>query len=174
MQITRSFAGLFGLFAAGCTSMQQPKLRPVGHVDLPKYMGPWRVIAFMDNSVERNFTNAVESYELRSPTKIGVHFEWNDKTLNGPKKTHDFTGTVADPLTNAEWKMKLFPLFRASYIIIAVDQRYQWAAVAHPSRKFGWVLARQPHLDSGKYAEIMRTFSAQGYDTSKFVKVPQP
>ncbi len=74
-------------------------------------MGPWRVIAFIDNAAERRFTKAVETYALRGGDKIGVNFEWNDKQLNGPKKSHQFTGKVLDPGTNAQWSMKLFPLF---------------------------------------------------------------
>jgi len=137
-------------------------------------MGPWRIIAVMDNPVERRFADAVETYSRKSRDEIDVHFRWRDQTLQGPVKTHDFSSRVVDRNTGAVWKMNLFPLLRARYVVLAVDSHYRWAAVGHPSRRFGWVLAREAHLDEEKYRDLMGVFAEQGYDTRRFVRVPQP
>jgi apolipoprotein D and lipocalin family protein len=174
MTAARPLAGAFAVLAAACAGpgAKEP-LRPVGRVELPRYMGSWRIIACMDNAVERDFVDAVETYTLRPDGRIGVHFSWREKFFTAPEKTHDFTGRVTDPPANARWRMRLFPLFSASYVIIAVHPQYEWAAVAHPSRKFGWVLARHRSLPDDTYREIMSTFAQQGYDTERFIKVPQ-
>lgn len=127
----------------------------------------------MDNKLERDFVDAVETYELRGGGEIGVHFEWREKSFEAPVKKHDFSGKVLADGTNAHWKMRLFPLFSASYVIVKVSPDYSRVAVAHPSRKFGWILARQRTLSARDYAEMVKALSDQGVDTSKLIRVPQ-
>jgi lipocalin len=37
-----------------------------------------------------------------------------------------------------------------------------------------WVLARQRQLDDATYATILRRIAAEGVDTNRLVRVPQP
>lgn len=142
-------------------------------IELACFMGPWRVIACVNNAAEHEMVDAVETYTLRADGGVEVHCRWREKSFNAPEQGRDFVGQVMDAPTNARWKMKLFPLLSASYVIIAVHPQYEWAAVAHPSRKFGWVLARGRTLPDRTYREIMRVFEQEGYDTRNFIKVPQ-
>jgi apolipoprotein D and lipocalin family protein len=155
------------------TSGGKPPLRPAARVDLLRYMGGWRVIACVENPVERDFVDAVESYSVRDDGNIGVTFRWREKRFSAPEKTHEFIGWVCDAPANARWKMRLVPFFDASYVILAVHPNYEWAAVGHPSRKFGWVLARERTLHDAAYDEIMGVFRREGYDIRRFIKVPQ-
>jgi apolipoprotein D and lipocalin family protein len=145
----------------------------VAHVDLERYMGEWRVIACVENSVEREFVDAVETYERRSDGNIGVTFRWRERSFSSPVNTHRFIGWVTDLRSNARWKMRLVPFFTASYVIIGVGADYEWAAVAHPTRQFGWVLARARTLPNDRYRHILRLFARQGYEERAFIKVPQ-
>jgi apolipoprotein D and lipocalin family protein len=45
--------------------------------------------------------------------------------------------------------------------------------VGHPSRKYGWIMAREKTLDDATYQTLLRGLADQGYDISKFQKVPQ-
>jgi apolipoprotein D and lipocalin family protein len=174
MKVHPSLAGTLAAFGAACAgSGKKEALRPVERVDLARYMGAWRILACMDNAAERNFVDAVETYHLREDGSIAVNFRWRHQQFIAPEKQRDFTGHVSDPISNACWKIRLFPFFNVSYVIIALHPEYRWAAVAHPSRKFGWVLARERSLPQGEYEEILRAFAEQGYDTSQFIKVPQ-
>lgn len=166
---------LAALVLAGCAMAdRKPPLKPARHVDLPRYMGPWRVIAVTDNKVEKNFTDAVETYSTPDGKNIQTKFCWRDKSLSGPVNKHEFNGKVIDRPNNAVWKMKLFPLFQASYVILAVGENYDWAVVGHPSRKFGWILARGVSIDHTTYGRCLAILRANGYDTSIFIRVPQP
>jgi len=172
--MARSLTWAFAFLTAACAGPgSKTPLRSVSRVELPRYMGSWRIIACMDNALERDFVDAVETYSPRPDGRIGVHFSWKKQSFTAPEKTHAFTGRVVDPPVNAHWKMKLFPLFSASYVVIALHPQYEWAAVAHPSRKFGWVLARGRTLPDSTFREIMGAFAQQGYDTDRFIKVPQ-
>ncbi len=162
-------AVLLGL--AGCAS--PPPIVP-RNIELARYMGTWRVLACMDNPVERKFVDATESYSLEGSDRIDAVFKWRDQRFSAPVRTHAFRGRVLDDPSHAVWKMKLFPLFAASYIVVDVAPDYSWAAVAHPSKKFGWVLARETRLPDRTWRRVMDRFAALGYDPSKFIRVPQP
>ncbi|WP_281292021.1 lipocalin family protein [Brevifollis gellanilyticus] len=165
--------GYFAALCTSCTTLPRKPLTPAARVDLQRYMGPWRVIACMDNKLERDFVDAVETYTLKGDSRVDVHFAWREKSFDAPVKTHDFSGRVRSDGSNARWKMRLFPLFSASYVILHIAPDYSRVAIAHPSRKFGWVLARERTLPENQYQELMEVFKRAGYDTSKFIRVPQ-
>lgn len=174
MKPNTTLAGCVALFLASCTGAgQNGKVRSQSKVDLSRYMGSWRVIACMDNKLERNFVDALETYRLRGSNRVDVHFEWRDKSFSAPVKTHDFTGKVVADGSNARWRMRLFPLFTASYIIVKVSPDYTRAAVAHPSKKFGWILARSRSLSEPHYQEMLDALEQEGLDPGKFIRVPQ-
>ncbi|MDB6139347.1 MAG: outer membrane protein [Verrucomicrobiaceae bacterium] len=159
--------------ALGCVGCASHPITTTKTIDLPRYMGSCYVIACLDNAVERKFIDPVESYELRPDKRtINVDFHWREGSFEAPLKQHAFTGTVRDVGTNAHWKMKLFPLFAASYIIMDTGPRYEWATVAHPSRKFGWILSRNPSMKDDEYHLLLEQFAAAGYDTGKFIRLP--
>ncbi len=59
------------------------------------------------------------------------------------------------------------------YVIIALDDDYQWSAVGHPSRDFAWILAREPELDAATLARIERAYLDAGYDTCRLLRTPR-
>lgn len=172
MKLHHSPRGCVAHLMATCATTGSKPLRAAPQVDLRRYMGEWRVIACVGNSVERDFVDATESYALRDDGNIGVTFRWREKHFSTPAKTHEFIGWPVDS-HNARWKMRLVAFFTASYVILAVHPKYEWAAVGHPSRKFGWVFARERTMDDATYDEIMQVFQEQGYDIRQFIKVPQ-
>jgi apolipoprotein D and lipocalin family protein len=160
-------------FASLATVGRHARIRPASEVDLSRYMGSWRIIACTDNKLERDFVDAAETYQVCGNGRIAVRFAWRKNSFNAPVSTHNFTGRVEAGGTNARWKMQLFPLFTVSYIIAKVSPDYTRAAVAHPSRKFGWILARERTLSAQHYQEMLAALERQGYDTSQFIQVPQ-
>ncbi len=167
------FRNLAAWSAAFLSLDRKPELQPVRHVDLSRYMGSWRVIACMDNPLERDFVDAVETYRFEGGNQIGVYFEWRSKSFDAPLQKYDFRGHVLKGGSNARWGMRLFPPFSVSYVIIYLSPDYSVAAVAHPSRKFGWVLSRRRSIPEEEYEKVMGIFAKQRYDTSKFKLVSQ-
>ena len=49
---------------AGYDSAALPPLKTVAHVDLPRFMGDWYVIANIPTFIEKGAHNAMESYRL--------------------------------------------------------------------------------------------------------------
>lgn len=161
-----------GLVACA-TRPSQPPLRTVHHVDLPRFMGDWRVIANIPYFAERGCVESIESYALRPDGKIANWFRYRKGSFDAPQKRSDFVAKVVNPRTNAEWSVHFAPLINAAYLIIDLDPHYQWVVVGHPSRRYGWVMARTPTLPEATYRGILERLAKQGYDPAKFEKVPQ-
>ena len=149
-------------------------MRTVKQVDLNRYMGDWYVIANIPNRAENDCYDSIEKYELRSDGRINNQFECRDGSFEKPlERRLDTIATIYDKETNAEWRVRIFKVIQAKYLVIDLDPEYRWAVVGHPSRDYGWVLARDKSLPGETYASILERLRGQGYDVSRFVKIPQ-
>jgi apolipoprotein D and lipocalin family protein len=162
-----------GWLASSCSSVSPP-LQTVPHVDLPRYMGDWYVIANIPYFAEKDCFDSVESYALRPDGRIDNWFACRDKSFAAPmKRKASALITVEDKTSNATWSVRFFKVISVKYLILDLDPDYEWAVVGHPSRRYGWVFARSKTLPDATYQSILARLGAQGYDTSKFAKVPQ-
>jgi len=148
-------------------------LRTVSQVDLPRFMGDWRVIANIPYFAERGNVDSIESYALRPDGQIANGFAFRKESFEAPQKKMAFTAEVKNKATNAEWRVKFLPFLKVAYLVIDLDPDYQWTVIGHPSRKYGWIMAREKTLPDATYSAILQRLAAQGYDPGKFAKVPQ-
>jgi apolipoprotein D and lipocalin family protein len=159
--------------ALGCASMKQP-LQTVPHVNLSRYMGDWYVIANIPYFAEKNCYDSIESYALRADGRIDNWFQCRKKSFEAPlERKATALATVEDTSSNAVWSVRFFGFISVKYLILDLDPNYQWVAVGHPSRRYGWIMSRSKTLDEATYQAILGRLAAHGYDTSKFRKVPQ-
>jgi apolipoprotein D and lipocalin family protein len=157
----------------GCASVKAP-LQTVPHVDLLRYMGDWYVIANIPYFAEKDCFDSVESYALRPDGDIDNWFTCRKKSFDAPmERKANALARVTDKTSNAAWRVRFFKIISAQYLILDLDPDYQWVAVGHPSRNYGWIMARTKSLPAATYASILSRLGAQGYDASRFVKVPQ-
>ena len=61
-------------------------MKTVNYVDLEKYMGDWYVIANIPTFIEKNATNAIESYKLSKDGIIHTTFSFYKGSPDGEKK----------------------------------------------------------------------------------------
>jgi apolipoprotein D and lipocalin family protein len=163
-------------FLVGCAmnGSGKPPLRTVSHVDLPRYMGHWRVIAEIPYFAERGGVDSIESYALLPDGSIYNWFTMRKGSFSAPESKVTAHAYVTNRQTNAEWKVKfLAGLITAPYLIIDLDPDYQWTVVGHPSRNYGWIMARSKTMPDATYNAILQRLATQGYDPSRFQKVPQ-
>jgi len=160
-------------FSVGCAAVKAP-LQTVNHVDIPRYMGDWYVIANIPYFAEKGCVDSIESYALRPDGNIDNRFSCRKKSFDAPLEPKaQALATVTDTSSNAVWRIKFFKIFSVKYLILDLDPDYQWVAVGHPSRRYGWIMARSKTLDDSTYQGILRRLADQGYDPAQFQKVPQ-
>ena len=164
----RLLAPLFLLTA--CAAMPQDPIKPVAHVDLGRFMGPWYVIASIPTFLEKNAYDAVESYELNPDGTIAT---FRKGGFDGPAKTMKPHGFVLDKTSNARWGMQFLWPIKAQYLIAYLDEAYTETIIARDRRDYVWIMARAPSLSPADYERLRARVGEMGYDTSKLRLVPQ-
>jgi apolipoprotein D and lipocalin family protein len=169
-----------GAAFSGCASPSAPMnakaklpLKTVAHVDLKRYVGDWRVIANVPYFAERGCVDSIEGYRLRPDGRMDNYFTFRKGSFDAPQKQIHALATVYNHETNAEWRVRFLGLINAQYFITDLDPEYRWTVVTHPSRKYGWIMAREKTLPEATYQGILKRLEAQGYEASQFQKVPQ-
>jgi len=166
-------ASLLSITLMGCATTRAP-VRTVERVDLPRYMGDWYVIAEIPNFAEKHCVGSVESYALRADGGIDNWFSCRKKSFDAPlKRVTSATARIADPRTNASWHLRFLKVVSVDYFILDLDPDYQWAMIGHPSRSYGWIIARSKTLPEPLYQGILGRAQSQGYEPTRFVKVAQ-
>ena len=171
----RVLAPLLGLalFAGSAGASTLPPIRPVPHVDLPRFMGSWYLIASIPTVFEREAWNAVETYTLQPDGNIHTTFRFNKGAADGPLKQIHSTGYVHAGSGGAVWGVKVFGPFKAQYIVAWLKPDYSQMIVARDARDYTWVFSRTPTVPAADWATLRARVAALGYDTAKLRVVPQ-
>lgn len=159
---------LISLWLAGCAT--NPPLATVPQVDLKRYAGTWHEIARYPNWFQRSCQSEVVADYVPQPDG-SIRIINSCRRANGSKETAIGRATVVPNSGNAKLKVTFFAPFSGDYWIIGLDDKnYSWAVVGHPSRKYLWVLAREPKLNDATYEQILQLIRERGYDSAKLIR----
>jgi apolipoprotein D and lipocalin family protein len=160
------------LLLSGCQSTQPP-LALVPHVDLPRFMGDWYVIASIPTFIEEGAHNAVESYRLADDGTIETTFTFRKGGFDGERKRYTPRGFVRGHSSNAVWGMQFMWPIKADYRIAYLTPDYTQTVIGRDKRDYVWIMARTPQIPEADYQRILNFLAGQGYDVSQIRKVPQ-
>ena len=163
------FTGCFG----NSEKDNYSNMETVANVDIERFMGDWYVIGNIPTFIEKGATNAIESYKLGANGRIETTFTFFKDSPNGEKKTYKPTGFIKNKETNAEWRMQFLWPFKMPFLIIELDEDYSYTVIGYPSKKYVWIMARDPQMEEKRYNLILDNLSKIGYDISLIQKVPQ-
>jgi apolipoprotein D and lipocalin family protein len=158
---------------AACQTSPRAPMQTVSHVDLPRFMGAWYVIANIPTFIERGAHNAVETYALAPDGSIATRFTFRKGGFDGPQKTWNPRGFVIEGTGNARWGMRFVWPVKADYRIIHVSDDYTQTVIGREKRDYVWIMARTPQIAEADYLRLLAFVAAQGYDVSRVQKVPQ-
>ena len=171
MKLTVSM--IVAVVLAGCQTLPRPPLAQVKHVDLPRFMGDWYVIASIPTFIEKQAYNAVESYRLDADGTIDTTFTFRAGGFDGKPKRYTPRGFVRDRQSNAVWDMQFIWPIKADYRIVHLSPDYTVTVIGRTQRDYVWIMARTPHIDQTLLAQLRQLVAAQGYDLTKLRLVPQ-
>ena len=172
MPIGRRLAIFFLGSLMGCQS-SMPPIATVPHVDLPRFMGPWFVIANIPTFIEKAAHNAVESYRLDPDGTIATTFTFREGSSTGPAKRYEPRGFITDRTSNAAWDMQFFWPIRSNYRIVYLSEDYRETIIGREERDYVWIMAREPKIPDDHLAKLIEIAVKQGYDAQKIQRVPQ-
>ena len=113
----------------------KPKLEPVAHLDVPRYMGRWFEIAALPNPFQKNCFGTHADYALNPKGGVVVRNSCHKGSLDGPLDGVKGRAWQPDPKVPAALKVQFFWPFSGDYWVLALDKHYGWAVAAQRSRK---------------------------------------
>jgi len=155
---------------SACTTY--PPLEKAKYVDAERFKGSWYVIANIPYFAERNKVASKTTYKHRQGSVYDDIFEARDGDFSSePKKIKGKARSLNEQ--NNEWRSTFYWVLNFKFSVIHVDPNYELMLLGHKSRKYGWVMARNPKISQEDYQRALNIFEKRGYDTSNFSKVPQ-
>ena len=142
-------------------------------VDLPRYMGRWYLIANIPYFGEKNYVASRAEWVLREDGKIADAYIGRKGGFDQPETRREFVDTVVPGTDNAHWSVRLFWPITVSQLTLYVDDNYESTLLGYPGKSLGWIFARKPEMSDAQYRELLEKFDQQGYDISRFKRVPQ-
>lgn len=151
----------------------------VDNVDLTRYVGQWYEIASIPQWFQKECVGGVQAeYSTLQNGRIKVV---NSCLLeDGTRKVTQGEAKVTDKSTNAKLRVTFAKLFNkyiytfgGDYWVIDLESNYRYAVVGHPTKKFGWILARSPSLSDQELLTISENLQSQGYDTCQLLTTVQ-
>lgn len=167
------------MFAVLIAEASATEVKAVEKLDLDRYLGTWVEIASIPQFFQRKCVRDTKATYSAGENAL-IRVENMCTREDGTREKVEGRARRVDTDTPAKLEvtfMELFGEYRfwvsGGYWVIALDGDYQWAVVGHPSRRYGWVLARDRRLSSVALAEIIGRIKSQGYDACEFVVTPQ-
>ncbi len=170
-----------------CAGLASPGLaeepagvQPVSGFEVERYLGLWHEIAVIPNTFQADCVAGTTATYAPAGDVDGIEVVNSCLEADGVRTTAEgrarFTGssergalevTFVSLLGNWIW------LVSGDYIVIALDPDYRWTAIGHPSRDYGWILARDESLPPETLAAIRARFETAGYDPCALLLSPR-
>ncbi|MCC5864811.1 MAG: lipocalin family protein [Wenzhouxiangella sp.] len=142
-------------------------------VDLERYMGQWYVIANIPYFGERGNVAGRAIYQMRDDGRMDDIYLYRKGDFDQPERRLEGIAWVVDQDTQARWKVRFYWPLTFDYYIVDLDPDYQWTLVGHPSRRYAWIMAREPRMDDALYQQLLARLAELQFDANALKKVPQ-
>ena len=147
--------------------------RPVEALDLARYAGTWHEIAHLPLFFQRKCIDTITAtYTPRPDGTVGVHnacrtAKGMDASDGVARRADDDSGALE--VRFAPGWLAWLPMVWADYWVIELDPDYRWAVVGSPSRKYLWVLSREPSMPASQFRAIRDRAQARGYPVDRLI-----
>jgi len=152
---------------------QSSAIKTVDKVDLERYMGKWYEIARFPHSFEKGLVGVSATYSLKKNGKVEVINQGFKGSLTGKMKRAKGFAKVPDPNVPGRLMVYFFWPFGGEYLILDLDENYQYVLVGSSSKNYLWILSRLTKMDDTTYNILINKAESLGFDTSKLEKVLQ-
>jgi apolipoprotein D and lipocalin family protein len=169
-----SSVGRSGRPAPGPAGRLPPPV-PAKPVDLARYLGLWHEFARYDSWFERNCEGVTAEYSRRPDGLIRVVNVARKGGPAGPLRWAEAKARVIPDTGNTKLKVAFFgPFFLGNYWVLDHDEDYAWSIVGEATRRYFWILTRDPVPPPEIQAMLIARAQDLGYDTAILHLTRQP
>jgi lipocalin len=152
-------------------NMKSTGVMPIAGFELDRYLGRWYEIARYPHSFEKNLQGVTATYSMNDNGMVRVENAGYKYSLDGKFKTAIGKAKFAGDETVGHLKVSFFLFFYGDYIIMDLDEDYQWAVVGSSSPNYLWILSRGPRMDEALYRSLIDKIIDKGYDPDRLQSI---
>lgn len=167
--ILAAAAALSAALPAAAASVAQP----VAHIELARMMGRWYEVARLPNMTQRGCQAGTSDW-TRSGEGFAVVQACHKGTPDGPVSEWKAKAHVADPVSNAKFRMSFFGgLVSQEYWVLDERSDEGWLILATHDGKYLWLMSQKPTLPMAIKTEAVARIKQLGFDTGR-LEFPLP
>lgn len=160
-------------FAAAAPAAADAMAQPVAHLELARMMGRWYEVARLPNMTQRGCQAGTSDW-TRSGEGFAVVQACHRGTPDGPLAEWKAKARVADPVSNAKFKMSFFGgLVSQEYWVLDQRQDEGWLILATHDGKYLWLMSQKPTLPQAVKMEALARIKQLGFDIGR-LEFPLP
>ncbi|MEW5684910.1 MAG: lipocalin family protein [Pseudomonadota bacterium] len=151
----------------------QAAVEPTGRIELAKMMGRWYEVARVPNVLQKG-CQAGASEWAPAAGGFAVVQSCRKDSPDGPIKTWKAKATVADPRTNAKFKMTFFGgVVSQDYVVVEHRPEQGWLVLATANGKYLWLMSQKPVLPAAVKTQALARIRQLGFDVGR-LEFPTP
>jgi len=155
--------------AAGPAAAIQPTAEKV---ELTGMTGRWYEVARLPNKIQKDCQAATSDW-ARTRDGYSVIQTCHKGAPGGPKQEWRAKAQVADPATNARFRMSFFGgLLNQEYWVLDHSPDQGWLLLGTPSGRGLWLMSQRPSLAAPVKAQVIARVRKMGYDITR-LEFPQ-
>lgn len=165
---------LFAAVLVSAAAIASSPNAPVAELDLQRYAGQWHEIAHLPMFFQRKCASDITAtYTPRPDGTIEVRNACR-KRDGSQQVSEGIARSIAERPGQLEVRfaprwLSWAPGVWADYWVIALDPDYRWAVVGGPSRKYLWILSREPRMPQAQFDTLRADAAARGYPVDRLV-----
>lgn len=163
---------LAGLILAPSAAPAAPA-QPARHIDLTQMMGRWYEVARVPNQLQTGCEAGASDW---TPAAKGfaVVQSCHKGSPSGPLTTWKAKATVADPHTNARFRMSFFGgIVSQDYVVLDHRPEEGWLVLATANGKYLWLMSQRPTLPAAIQRQALARIRQLGFDVGR-LEFPLP
>lgn len=148
-------------------------IEPVGRIELTKMMGRWYEVARVPNALQNGCQAGASDWTPQASGFAVVQSCRKDGPA-GPLKIWKAKATVADPRTNAKFKMSFFGgVVSQDYVVVEHKPEQGWLVLATANGKYLWLMSQKPTLPAAIKTQALARIRQLGFDVGR-LEFPLP
>jgi apolipoprotein D and lipocalin family protein len=148
-------------------------LEPTRRIELSTMMGRWYEVARVPNQLQ-NGCQAGASDWTPNAKGFAVVQSCRKDSPDGPLKTWKAKATVADPSTNAKFRMSFFGgVVTQDYVVVEHRPEQGWLVLATANGKYLWLMSQKPILPTAIRSQALARIRQLGFDVGR-LEFPAP
>lgn len=165
---------IIGIMVGGSVQARSSRAPDVvKDINLDKFSGTWYEIARLPNKHENDLVEVTSTFKRTDDGNYEVENSGYKGSHGGKRTRVKGEISIPDPRVAGAMKVKIW-FISIDYRVIDVDkENYQYALISSNSKKYLWIMSKQPVMEDEQFATLVDRARDKGFDVDQLEMVQQ-